>query len=131
MAYRTVDIDDEVYAVLQRKAIPFVDTTPNDVLRRILLGEASHLRTGRTGDLMTLMDEGRLKAGDRLVHHQPRKRRTFVAQVTPDGYIELDDGRRFASPSPALKACIGTDINGWKHWIVERTEQPLQSLRQV
>lgn len=81
------------------------------------------------GDLMPLIDTGRLKVGDRLVHHQPRKRRTFTAEVTPDGYIQLADGRKFAAPSPALKACVGSEINGWYQWTVKRTGRPLQDLR--
>lgn len=129
MSVRTIEVDDEVFAVLQRDAIPFVDITPNDVLRRKLLGEKPKVLTGKTGDLMPLIEVGRLKVGDRLVHHQPRKRRTFAAEVTPDGYIQLDDGRKFAAPSPALKACVRTEINGWYQWTVERTGQRLQDLR--
>ena len=129
MSARTIAVDDEVFAVLQRDAIPFVDSTPNDVLRRKLLGEKPEPRARRAGDLMPLIEAGRLKVGDRLVHPQPRKRRTFTAEVTSDGYIQLDDGRKFAAPSPALKACVGTQINGWYQWIVERTDQRLQDLR--
>lgn len=128
MALRKIEIDDEVFTLLQREAVPFVDTTPNDVLRRKLLGQTP-LTSGRQGDLMPLIDAGRLKPGDRLMHHQPRKGRTFAAEVTSDGYIQLDDGRKFAAPSPALKACVGSEINGWYQWIVERTSQPLQELR--
>lgn len=129
MPVRTIEVDDEVFAVLQRHAIPFVDTTPNDVLRRKLLGEIPKAPAGKAGDLMPLIEAGFLKASDRLVHHQPRKRRTFAAEVTPDGYIQLEDGRKFAAPSPALKACVGTEINGWYQWTVERTGQRLQDLR--
>jgi hypothetical protein len=32
----SIDIDDEVFAVLKHHAQPFVDTTPNAVLRRLL-----------------------------------------------------------------------------------------------
>ncbi|NJP26807.1 hypothetical protein FLW53_21965 [Microbispora sp. SCL1-1] len=35
---KRLEIDDEVYKALQDEAEPFVETTPNDVLRRILLG---------------------------------------------------------------------------------------------
>jgi hypothetical protein len=131
VSYRTIEIDDEVYAVLQREAIAFVDTTPNDVLRRKLLGEVPKPSAGKTGDLMPLLRAGRLQPGDRLVHHQPRKRHTFTALVTSDGFIQLDDGRKFSAPSPALKACVGTEINGWGQWKVERTGQALQDLRHV
>lgn len=129
MAYKKIEVDDEVYAALQREAVPFVETTPNDVLRRVLLGETPRPSAGKAGDLMPLVAAGHLKAGDQLVHHQPRKRRTFRAEVTSDGYVQLPDGRRFAAPSPALKACVGSEINGWGQWRVERTGQPLQELR--
>jgi hypothetical protein len=129
MSGRQIEVDDEVYAVLEREAIAFVDKTPNDVLRRLLLGKAPESAPGKPGDLMPLLQAGRLRAGDRLIHHQPRKGRTFTADVTADGYIQLEDGRRFAAPSPALSACVGSQINGWGQWTVERTGQPLQDHR--
>lgn len=33
----TIRVDEEVFEVLGRQAVPFIDKTPNDVLRRILL----------------------------------------------------------------------------------------------
>src|ERR1700761_245092 len=129
-AVKKIDVDDEVFAYLQGEAVAFVDITPNDVLRRKLLGRASgSAPEGKQGDLMPLIVAGRLQVGDRLVHHQPRKRRTFTAQVTSAGYIQLADGRLFAAPSPALRACVGTEINGWYQWSVERTGSRLQDLR--
>jgi len=130
MAYKQVEVDAEVYAVLEREARAFVDKTPNDVLRRLLLGKAPEPTSGKPGDLMPLLLDGRLKAGDVLVHHQSRKRRTFRAVVTADGYIQLDNGGKFAAPSPALSACVGSQINGWYQWTVERTGQKLKDLRE-
>lgn len=128
---RSIEVDEEVFAALEREAIPFVDTTPNDVLRRLLLAGTPNPLAGKSGDLMPLLDAGRLRAGDRLVHHQPRKGRTFTAEVTADGHIQLPDGRRFAAPSPALRACVGSEINGWGQWEVERTGQRLQDIRRL
>jgi hypothetical protein len=87
------------------------------------------LSAGATGLLKPLIDAGKLSPGDRLVHHQPRKRRTFYAQVTTDGFVQIEDGRRFAKPSPALRECVGHQINGWENWVVERMNCPLQDLR--
>lgn len=129
MTYKHIEVDGEVYAALEREAKAFVDKNPNDVLRRLLLGKAPEAPRGKAGDLMPLLRDGRLQAGDALVHHQPRKRRTFRAVVTADGYIQLDSGERFAAPSPALSACVGSQINGWDRWTVERTGKPLQDLR--
>lgn len=125
----TIEVDDEVYKALERAARPFVEATPNEVLRRLLLGEAHRGETRKPGDLMVLLDEGRLQTGDRLVHHQSRRNKTFTAEVTEDGYIQLVNGTEFAKPSPALRACVGYEINGWVQWKVERTGQPLQELR--
>jgi len=33
---RKIDVDDEVFKVIESKSKPFVDKEPNDVLRRIL-----------------------------------------------------------------------------------------------
>lgn len=129
MTHRKIEVDDEVYAALQREAVAFEETTPNDVLRRMLLAGTSRLSVGKPGDLMPLLEAGRLEAGDKLVHEQRRKGKVFTAEVTPDGYIQLPDGRKFAAPSPALKTCVGSEINGWGQWRVERTGQPLQELR--
>jgi hypothetical protein len=129
MATRNIEVDDEVYTALQRAARPFVETTPNEVLRRLLLGESHKGEPRGAGDLMPLLEEGRLRAGDRLIHHQPRRNRTFTAEVTEDGYIRLENGSEFAKPSPALRACVGSEVNGWGQWKVERTGRPLQDLR--
>ena len=129
MGFRKIDVDDEVFETLQDRAVPLVDT-PNDVLRRILsLGEPTERPADRPGDLSALLDAGQLIAGDQLEHHQPRKRRTFTAEVTSDGYIQLPDGQRFRAPSPALKACVGNDVNGWDHWKVVRVGRTLSELR--
>lgn len=133
MTMRKIDVDDEVYALLQRHAEPFVDRE-NDVLRRLLGldpigGSAAPTPRRGTGDLMPLIEAGLLTPGDELVHVQPRRRLTHRATVTADGHLELADGRVFAKPSPALKACVGHDINGWGQWMLARTGKPLQTYR--
>ncbi|MFG2919415.1 hypothetical protein ACGF0D_41915 [Kitasatospora sp. NPDC048298] len=32
-------------------------------------------------------------------------------------------------PSPALKAQVGSEINGWGQYVVSETDEPLQTLR--
>ncbi|MFE3994260.1 hypothetical protein ACFXPW_21590 [Streptomyces goshikiensis] len=130
MPMRPIDIDDEVFAFLQSHSEPLVDT-PNDVLRRLLLDGGDPATERRPGDLAPLIKAGLLKAGDVLVHHQPRRGLTHEAVVTADGWIEIEDGRSFSKPSPALKAQTGTEINGYgKYVLKERPEVRLQDLRE-
>jgi hypothetical protein len=75
---------------------------------------------------MPLLDAGVVRPGDQLVHEQPRKRWTHRGSDHLDGYSQLDDSRRFASPT--LKACVRSDINGWVHWTVERLGKTLSDL---
>ena len=53
MPAKKIEVGDEVFAYLQHEAIPFVDITPNDVLRRKLLAHAPNSSPeGRQGNLM-------------------------------------------------------------------------------
>ncbi|MER8236102.1 hypothetical protein [Streptomyces sp. NPDC094049] len=129
---RKIEIDDEVFAYLQRHSEPLVDT-PNDVLRRQLLGEekggSESLERG-LGGLMFIIEAGLAAPGDQLAHHQPRLHRTHHAKITADGWVELPDGRVFEQPSPALKAQIGSNVNGWGQYTHVPTGQKLQQLRE-
>ena len=134
MAWRQINVDEQVYAALGKEAVPFVESTPNDVLRRILILDdpPSAVPPQETGDLKPLIDEGSLIPDDRLVHRQPRKGRTFYATVTREGFIRTEDGRLYKSPSPALQQeYVGHAINGWANWSVERTGETLASLRKT
>ncbi|MEQ4303739.1 hypothetical protein ABNF97_20565 [Plantactinospora sp. B6F1] len=128
-------MDDEVYALLQQHAQPFVDRE-NDVLRRLLGldGEQPPRTAGaprrRTGDLMPFINAELLRPGDELVHVQPRRGLEHRATVTSDGHLELADGRVFGKPSPALKACVGHDINGWDQWTHTPSGHRLKDLRE-
>ncbi|GAA4565047.1 hypothetical protein GCM10023176_12260 [Micromonospora coerulea] len=140
---RKIDIDDEVFELLQRNARPFIDTE-NDVLRRLLLSEGGSTSQaqpvvatspgtpagpGSRGDLLPFIEQGLLLVGDKLVHTQPRRGLVHRAIVTADGCIETADGARFKKPSPALKSCLGHEINGWSNWTVERTGRTLYNVR--
>jgi len=93
----------------------------NAVLRRLLLGEdidpgepcdsrrAAVIAPRGTperkdGDLRLLLKAGLVKAGDLLVHEQPRKGQIHLGTIQADGWIEVEDGRSYATPSGALKA---------------------------
>ncbi|MEU2159466.1 hypothetical protein ABZ532_31605 [Streptomyces sp. NPDC019396] len=129
---RKIEIDDEVFAYLQRHSEPLVDT-PNDVLRRELFGEgraASEHETRRPGALMFIIEAELVSPGDKLRHHQPRRRQTHDAVITADGWVELPDGRAFPQPSPALKAQTGSSINGWGQYTHVPSGRRLQELRE-
>jgi hypothetical protein len=124
----TIEIDDELMAHLQKVAKPFIETTPNDVLRRIVfgggvvpVGPKPVLR--RPGALKPYLDAGLIEAGEVLTYIQPRKNMTYRASISPDGYIEVD-GTSFRNPSPSLQHCTGSSINGWL-WTYEPTEKTL------
>jgi hypothetical protein len=130
-----VDIDREVYEFLQGHARPFEDTV-NDVLRRLLLANAGGppgrnsdgRKQRRTGDLKPFLDEGLLAPDDELVHEQPRKGVVHRATVTADGWLQVGD-QEFPQVSPALKSCVGNEINGWANWKHRRSGRSLQDLR--
>lgn len=133
LSMRPIEVDDEVFAYLQQHSEPLVDT-PNDVLRRELLGGTGQSVGAaggrRDGSLKPLIEAELVSAGDTLQHHQPRLRRTHTATVTADGWIELPDGRAFAQPSPALKAQTGSSINGWGQYTHVPSGHRLQELRE-
>jgi hypothetical protein len=126
----TIRVDEDVYAWLQRRAKPFVDT-PNSVLRRELkIG--SYVGTGRPagrmpGELMPLLAANGLQVGDELVWK--RRQVTYRASVTADGWLELEDGRTFAAPSGAARALSGYEVNGWRAWRRAGDGVSLSSLR--
>lgn len=129
---RKIEIDDEVFAYLQRHSEPLVDT-PNDVLRRELLGKKgpdTERETRGPGGLMFILEAGLAAPGDILRHHQPRRQRTHEATITADGWVEIPDGRAFAQPSPALKSQTGSDINGWGQYTHVPSGRRLQELRE-
>ena len=134
---RKIEVDDDVYGLLQRHAPPFSDAE-NDVLRRLLFGDGSGTTTnvptagrdrGRPGQLMPYLDAGLLDVGDELVHVQPRKGVVHRARVTPDGRVEVDGHPPFEKVSPALKVCVGHEINGWGQWNHTRSGRRLQEFR--
>ncbi|MFH5212266.1 hypothetical protein ACHIPZ_29275 [Antrihabitans sp. NCIMB 15449] len=135
-----IEVDDEVFAWLQERATPFVDS-PNSVLRRELLssesvaqqpaGDApnskSIVRQRRAGELSTLISRGRLQVGDALVFSK-RNGESYRGIVTASGEIQVH-GRPYGSPSGALKSQLGYEINGWKNWVHESSGKVLDSLR--
>lgn len=133
---RRIEIDEEVYAVLEANARGFMD--PNSVLR-IMVGLDDKKSVSKTaplapseyvsGKLMDLVDDGVITAGDTLVHHQVRLGNTYRAVVEADGWITTDI-KRYQSPSAALRDLVGSQISGWGNWVHERSGKTLRQLRE-
>ncbi|WP_158073003.1 restriction system modified-DNA reader domain-containing protein [Streptomyces kebangsaanensis] len=112
MSRRTIVVDDEVFERLQREAQPLIDT-PNSVLRRLLALDARPVRPGPLGPLL---DAGLLEPGQRLVWRRRNLAQRYLAYVTPEGRLRLDDGRIYDSPSGACDAVAHCKVNGWDAW---------------
>ena len=136
--WQTIKVDPEVWKAIHDDATPFVDRTPNDVLRRRFLAntptEAAATPAAsarRRGALKIALDKASLVPGDVLICEQPRKKRVLRAEVMADGWIKTvePDVGEFQKVSPSLGACTGSAINGWDNWVVERTGEKLQAYR--
>jgi hypothetical protein len=70
------------------------------------------------GVLLAYLEQGVLKAGDRLVWD--RRDATHTAEITEEGRIRLENGREFNTPSAACAAITGiAGYNGWDYWKTE------------
>ncbi|MFC0862869.1 hypothetical protein ACFHYQ_11255 [Sphaerimonospora cavernae] len=145
-----VYLDDDVLKVLHAMAKPWVETTPNAVLRRLLvegdLGKAfgtdgtpetagmtgidEGLENKREGVLRHLIAKGLLRAGERLEWRRPRLGQVHFATVLPGGCLRLDNGQVFEKPSPACKAISGQDTDGWAAWHRASDRRSLKALRE-
>ncbi|MFD6322222.1 hypothetical protein ACFWOL_04925 [Streptomyces sp. NPDC058442] len=112
MSSRTIVVDDEVFERLQREAQPLIDT-PNSVLRRLLALDAKPVRPGALGPLL---DAGLLESGQRLLWRRRNLGQEYLAHVTPEGSLRLEDGRICDSPSGACDAVAHGKVNGWDAW---------------
>ena len=131
---RHIEIDEDVYAWLEARVKGF--ESPNDVLRREVLGvepskeptAAAPVRVIGKGALFSLIQAGLVEVGDELTCHRTRSGDTYRGTITEDGCIRTDLGT-FTKPSPALKAFVGSEIDGWANWMHVPTRERLRDLR--
>lgn len=130
-----IDVDEDVFAQLQERARPLVDTA-SDVIRGLLetdapiVAEPKNATAVRTpGRLRKLVHTGLLREGDRLTHTRKRTGETFQALVTREGCLLLPSGSLFKEPSPALREFTGSQIDGWANWTHEGSGRTLRDLR--
>lgn len=95
---KTIEIDDEVYAYLQRMTIPYYEPTLNHVIRRLLelpkkVPQKETFKTPtrklngtktRKADLAKLVQSGRLQEGQKLVLINKGKRlsKEYMAEIS-------------------------------------------------
>ena len=129
---RRIEIDDDVYYWLEQRARGF--QTPNDVLRRELLGvDVTDEARGsaipqKPGVLYPLIQASLVNGGDELCCHRSRSGVTHRATVQADGWIKTDGGLH-KEPSPALREYVGSQIDGWANWIHVPSGKRLRDLR--
>lgn len=130
---RRIEIDDDVYAELERHVNGFEQ--PNDVLRRLLVSDGpaeTHPNEGHSarlqGRLLPLIEAGLIQPGDELSHRQTRKGRTFRGSVGEGGAVVTERGV-WPAPSPALARLVGSQIDGWANWVHVPTGKTLRELR--
>jgi len=112
---KTIEIDDEVYAAVQSKAIPFVDKSPNCVLRKLLLNgkkkstigsvQKNNHRKAQRADLGKLVRIELLREGQFLTfnYKEMELSKTYQAQVST-GCL-LFEGRRYKM-SPVVRMIL-------------------------
>ncbi|MGP2438621.1 hypothetical protein [Streptomyces sp. JW3] len=119
VAAHRIEVDDDVYACLEREAKPLLDT-PNSVLRRLLgLDPPSpNLATKRSrrSPLIQPISTGRLAVGQVLTWRRRKLGIVHEAVVTEDGKLRLEDGTVHDTPSGACAALAGHPVNGWTAW---------------
>jgi len=94
-------------------------------------GRSEYLLGGRRVKLWDLLAHDLLEPNADLRFERPRRGLVHRARVLPNGAVELEDGRRFASPSRAAAAAADARaFDGWHAWVLEATGQSLDSLRQ-
>ena len=105
---RTIEVDDEVYAYLQREAIAYIET-PNLTLRRLFnLNGKGQMRQSKDkmgknpkANLRKLIEHGLLQEGQTLFLHDYRGRRIEGCEAIISGKSLLRNGEPFSMSSLA------------------------------
>lgn len=118
---QTIEVDQEVFAALQERAQPFVDT-PNSVLRRLL--DLDEVGPTRSEDIEVLADPtkqrpaaSRPKAKRKSSKPQPARTRAPAGSLLPEGEYEIPMLQALAelggsAPSRDVVALVGEKLGG-------------------
>ena len=79
-------------------------------------GSSSRTPNAKRVTIAQVLASGLLIAGETLVWERPRKGERWVATVTDDGRLRLEDGNEYSSPTAAARAVGGTSagLSVWK-----------------
>lgn len=86
---------------------------------------------GERVTLSHLIEANFLRAGERIEYRRPKEGKVFVAGLTPEGNIQMEDGRTFSSLSRAAATLAGVGaLPGWEVWLApERGGRRLMDIR--
>ena len=144
---RTIDVDDEVYAFIQKNAIAYVDTCPNDTLRRQFgldkkaLQESSRKRKNGSRkkrakrpktDLRKLLSSGHLLEGQKLYLYDYQDQRLEGYEAILSGNSLASKGQMYSMSELARiflqdYGFSTTSVRGPAHWRTE-TGQSVKEL---
>jgi CBS domain-containing protein len=102
-----------------------------DELNRRAGDDPAYLLDGKRVTIDDLLKAELLAPGDMLRFKRPRIGRTHYAAVTPSGTLTLEGGQEFNSPSRAAAVAADmTAVDGWHAWVLDKSGQRLDALRQ-
>jgi hypothetical protein len=134
---RTIEVDDEVYAYLQSKALPYIETTPNLTLRRLfnlngktssggiskgqMLQSEDKMGKKPKANLQTLIKSGLLQEGQTLYLYDYRGRRIEGYEAIVSGNSLLRNGKpdsmsELAKKGLKEKGFTSEAVRGPAHW---------------
>jgi len=135
---RKIEIDDEVFAFLQSKAIPYVESTPNLTLRRLFDLDKSEISPAKRSispkensrrkqpkaDLDKLIRSGLLKEGQVLFLHDYQGNRIpgYDVPIIEDNLRwegRLYSMSKLAETLLKKKGYISNSVRGPAHWFTE------------
>ncbi|MEJ5921730.1 GmrSD restriction endonuclease domain-containing protein [Bifidobacterium thermophilum] len=80
------------------------------------IGNEPPARNSRRVTISAVLRAGLLTPGERLTWQRPRKGELWVAEVTPQGRLRMEDGKEYTTPTAAARAVGGASagLNVWK-----------------
>lgn len=84
--------------------------------QQLTRGSSSRTPNAKRVTIAQVLDSGLLVAGETLVWERPRKGERWIATVTPEGKLRLENGNEYSSPTAAARAVGGASagLSVWK-----------------